>query len=65
MRSVLNNIFHAQSLPLFDFVICLLLFSAVLIAVEIEKWLMRAGIIYTNCYFWKKFVSFRLITAAE
>ncbi len=42
----LNRIFHTQALPLFDLVVCLLLSSLVLVAVEIEKYLMRAGIIY-------------------
>ena len=43
----LNEIFHTQPLPLYDLMVCLLLSSLVLIAVETEKWLMRKGIIYT------------------
>ena len=43
----LNDIFHTQPLPMFDLVICLLLSSLVLVAVEIEKWLVRRGLIYT------------------
>jgi len=42
----LNAIFHTQPLPLFDLAVCLLLSSLVLFAVEIEKWLMRRGVIY-------------------
>jgi len=42
----LNSIFHTQPLPLFDLVVCLLLSSLVLFAVEIEKWLARRGLIY-------------------
>ena len=45
---VLNNIFHTQALPLFDLIVCLVLSSLVLVAVEIEKWLARHGLIYTN-----------------
>jgi Ca2+-transporting ATPase len=44
----LNTIFHTQPLPIFDLVVCLLLSSLVLFAVEIEKWLVRSGIIYKN-----------------
>jgi len=44
----LNAIFHTQPLPLFDLLICLALSSLVLLAVEIEKWLSRRGIIYKN-----------------
>ncbi|MDJ0806653.1 MAG: cation-translocating P-type ATPase [Gammaproteobacteria bacterium] len=44
----LNPIFHTQPLPIFDLVVCLLLSSLVLFAVEIEKWLMRRGILYQN-----------------
>ncbi|MDH5612621.1 MAG: cation-translocating P-type ATPase [Gammaproteobacteria bacterium] len=43
----LNGIFHTQPLPMFDLVICLLVSSLVLVAVEIEKWLVRRGVIYT------------------
>jgi Ca2+-transporting ATPase len=42
----LNSIFHTQPLPMFDLAVCLLLSSLVLFAVEIEKWLMRRGLIY-------------------
>ncbi|MDX2456355.1 MAG: calcium-translocating P-type ATPase, PMCA-type [Gammaproteobacteria bacterium] len=45
---VLNDIFHTQPLPLYDLAVCLMLSSLVLFAVEIEKWLMRRGIIYTK-----------------
>ena len=44
----LNAIFHTQPLPLFDLAVCLLLSSTVLLAVEVEKWLVRRGIIYAN-----------------
>ena len=44
----LNTIFHTQPLPVFDLAVCLVLSSLVLLAVEIEKWLVRCGIIYTN-----------------
>jgi Ca2+-transporting ATPase len=44
----LNDIFHTQPLPMFDLVVCLLLSSLVLVAVEIEKWLVRRGIIYAS-----------------
>ena len=44
----LNTIFHTQPLPMFDLVICLILSSLVLFAVETEKWLMRSGIIYKD-----------------
>ena len=42
----LNGIFHTQPLPLFDLLVCLSLSSLVLFAVEIEKLLLRRGIIY-------------------
>jgi Ca2+-transporting ATPase len=42
----LNTIFHTQPLPMFDLTVCLLLSSSVLFAVEIEKLLMRRGLIY-------------------
>jgi len=42
----MNSIFHTQPLPLYDLVVCLLLSSLVLVAVEIEKWLIRRGLIY-------------------
>jgi P-type Ca2+ transporter type 2C len=44
----LNIIFHTHPLPLFDLVLCLLLSSLVLFAVEIEKWLARRGYIYNS-----------------
>jgi Ca2+-transporting ATPase len=43
----LNSIFHTQPLPLFDLVVCLLLSSSVLFVVEIEKWMVRRGVIYS------------------
>jgi Ca2+-transporting ATPase len=42
----LNAVFHTQPLPLFDLLVCLGLSSLVLFAVEIEKWLIRRGVIY-------------------
>jgi Ca2+-transporting ATPase len=39
----LNTIFHTQALPMFDLLVCIALSSLVLVAVEIEKWLVRAG----------------------
>ena len=44
----LNSIFHTQPLPLFDLMVCLMLSSLVLFAVEFEKWLIRRGLIYTS-----------------
>lgn len=44
----LNTIFHTQPLPMFDLAVCLVLSSLVLVAVEIEKWLVRRGILYKN-----------------
>ena len=44
----LNAIFHTHPLPMFDLVVCLLLSSLVLFAVEIEKWLVRQGKIYSS-----------------
>jgi P-type Ca2+ transporter type 2C len=44
----LNTIFHTQPLPMFDLAFCLLLSSLVWLVVEIEKWLVRRGVIYTN-----------------
>jgi Ca2+-transporting ATPase len=38
---VFNPIFNTQPLPLADLAICLLLSSLVLVAVELEKWLVR------------------------
>jgi Ca2+-transporting ATPase len=45
---VLNSIFHTQPLPIFDLMVCLAISSLVLFAVEIEKWLVRRGILYNN-----------------
>jgi Ca2+-transporting ATPase len=44
----LNGIFYTQPLPLYDLAVCLALSSLVLFAVEIEKWLVRRGVIYSN-----------------
>jgi Ca2+-transporting ATPase len=44
---VLNGIFHTQPLPAADLAICFALASLVLVVVEIEKWLVRRGLIYT------------------
>lgn len=44
----LNTIFHTQPLPMFDLAICLAMSSLVLFAVEIEKWLVRRGVLYSN-----------------
>ena len=44
----LNPIFHTQPLPLFDLCVCLGLSSLSLLAVEVEKWLVRRGVIYSN-----------------
>jgi len=44
----LNVIFYTQPLPMFDLAVCLALSSLVLFAVEIEKWLVRRGVIYNN-----------------
>lgn len=44
----LNSIFYTQPLPMYDLAVCLALSSLVLFAVEIEKWLVRRGIIYRN-----------------
>ena len=44
----MNIIFHTSPLPLFDLSVCFLLSSLVLFAVEIEKILVRRGIIYSN-----------------
>jgi P-type Ca2+ transporter type 2C len=44
----LNSIFYTQPLPMFDLAVCLAVSSLVLFAVEIEKWLVRRGMIYTN-----------------
>ncbi len=42
----LNRVFHTQALPLFDLLVCLGLSSLVLVAVELEKYLSRKGLIY-------------------
>jgi Ca2+-transporting ATPase len=42
-----NAIFHTQALPLFDLMVCLGLSSTVLLAVELEKYLVRKGLLYT------------------
>jgi len=44
----MNSIFHTQPLPLYDLLVCLAMSSLVLFAVEIEKWLVRRKLIYTN-----------------
>ncbi|MEN8178013.1 MAG: cation-translocating P-type ATPase [Pseudomonadota bacterium] len=44
----LNTIFHTQPLPMFDLAVCLVLSSLVLFAVEIEKWLVRRGVLYKD-----------------
>ena len=44
----LNAVFHTHPLPMFDLVICLMLSSLVLFAVEIEKCLVRRGLIYSD-----------------
>ena len=41
-----NPLFHTQPLPLPELLACLALSSLVLVAVEIEKWLMRRGRLY-------------------
>ena len=42
----LNAIFHTQPLPFPVLLGCIALSSLVLVAVEVEKWLVRAGMIY-------------------
>ncbi len=42
----LNKVFATQPLPVLDLAICLALSSTVLIVVELEKWLVRRGVIY-------------------
>jgi Ca2+-transporting ATPase len=44
----LNGIFNTQPLPLIDLLLCFALSSLTLVAVEIEKGLIRRGLIYTN-----------------
>jgi Ca2+-transporting ATPase len=43
---LLNGLFHTQPLPLADLLLCFGLASLTLVAVEIEKALIRAGLIY-------------------
>jgi Ca2+-transporting ATPase len=45
---VFNPIFHTQPLPLADLLVCLGLSSLVLVAVEIEKWLVRKRRLYAE-----------------
>ena len=45
---VLNPIFKTQPLPLFDLAVCFAVSSLVLVAVEVEKLLMRRGRLYAN-----------------
>ena len=45
---VLNPVFHTQALPLADLVLCVVLASLVLFAVEIEKWFMRRNWLYSS-----------------
>lgn len=42
-----NTIFHTQALPVFDLMVCLGLSSTVLLAVELEKYLVRKGLLYS------------------
>jgi Ca2+-transporting ATPase len=42
----LNTIFHTQPLPLFDLLVCFAISSLVLLAVEVEKLLVRRRLIY-------------------
>jgi len=44
----LNTIFHTQPLPMFDLAVCLVLSSLVLVAVEVEKWFVRRGMLYKD-----------------
>jgi Ca2+-transporting ATPase len=44
----LNPVFHTQPLPLADLLVCLGLSSLVLVAVELEKWLVRRGRLYAS-----------------
>ncbi|MCW9006094.1 MAG: cation-translocating P-type ATPase, partial [Gammaproteobacteria bacterium] len=44
----MNEIFHTQALPLYDLIVCFMLSSLVLFAVEIEKWLVRRDLIYLD-----------------
>ncbi len=45
---VLNPIFHTHPLPLFDLAICFALSALTMVAVEIEKWAFRHGLIYRH-----------------
>ncbi|MGB5427447.1 MAG: cation-translocating P-type ATPase [Gammaproteobacteria bacterium] len=45
---VLQTVFHTRALPLADLLLCVAIASMVLVAVEIEKWLMRRGRLYTS-----------------
>jgi Ca2+-transporting ATPase len=42
----LNPIFKTQPLPVFDLLVCLGLSSLTLWVVELEKWLIRRGVLY-------------------
>ncbi|MEK7697557.1 MAG: cation-translocating P-type ATPase C-terminal domain-containing protein, partial [Pseudomonadota bacterium] len=42
----LNAIFHTQPLTLGELAFCLAISSLTLVAVEIEKWLVRRGVLY-------------------
>ena len=42
----MNPIFKTQPLPLFDLLVCLALSSLTLWVVELEKWLIRRGLLY-------------------
>ena len=42
----LNSIFYTQPLPLYDLLVCFAVSAVVLFAVEIEKWLVRRGVLY-------------------
>ena len=44
----LNSIFYTEPLPVFDLAVCLVLSSLVLFVIEIEKWLVRRGVIYRD-----------------
>ena len=43
-----NGIFHTQPLPAFDLAVCLALSALTLVAVELEKLLVRRGLIYRD-----------------
>ncbi len=45
--TVLNDLFHTQPLSVFELALCVAISSAVLIAVEVEKWLIRREFIYS------------------